>query len=85
MSRERKHVSVAIVGGGIAGVWLLRILSDLGINAWLFEAEGLGAGQTLASQGMIHGGLKYQLHAGRDGLGESLAHMPDFWLSLIHI
>ena len=79
MSGERKHVSVAIVGGGIAGVWLLRILSDLGINAWLFEAEGLGAGQTLASQGMIHGGLKYQLHAGRDGLGESLAHMPDFW------
>ncbi|PDH42224.1 MAG: hypothetical protein CNE99_00500 [OM182 bacterium MED-G24] len=83
MSGVSKHVPVAIIGGGIAGAWLLRVLTDAGIDAWLFEAKHLGAGQTLASQGMIHGGLKYQLNAGRHQLGESLAHMPDFWRSCL--
>lgn len=81
--KKNKHVPVAIVGGGIAGLWLLRTLTDRGVAAWLFEADQLGAGQTLASQGMIHGGLKYQLHAGRHELGESLAHMPEFWRSCL--
>ena len=62
---------IVVFGGGIAGLWLLNRLRDEGNDAILLEADGLGAAQTLASQGIIHGGLKY-------ALGGSV-------LSLIHI
>ena len=54
-------VDVAIVGGGIAGIWLLNLLHHSGYRVVLFEAEEVGCQQTLGSQGMIHGGLKYEL------------------------
>jgi len=50
---------VAIIGGGIAGLWLLNRLMNSGYNAILFESKALGSDQTVASQGMIHGGIKY--------------------------
>jgi glycine/D-amino acid oxidase-like deaminating enzyme len=52
---------VVIVGGGIAGLWLHNLLAADGYRTILLEADQLGCGQTLASQGMIHGGLKYAL------------------------
>ena len=59
--RDSTRIDVAIIGGGIAGTWLLRLLSQKGYNAILLEQNELGCGQTLASQGMVHGGLKYAL------------------------
>ena len=47
-----------VVGGGIAGLWTLNLLEQQGRESLLLEAEHLGSGQTLASQGMVHGGLK---------------------------
>ena len=47
---------IVVFGGGIAGLWLLNRLRDEGYDAILLEADGLGAAQTLASQGIIHGG-----------------------------
>ncbi len=67
------------MGGGIAGLWTLRRLIDAGYNAVLFEAEALGSGQTLASQGMIHGGLKYALSGSLTGASEAIADMPARW------
>ncbi len=67
------------MGGGIAGLWALRRLTAAGYNAVLFEADKLGSGQTLASQGMIHGGLKYALGGNLTGASEAIAGMPARW------
>jgi glycine/D-amino acid oxidase-like deaminating enzyme len=66
---------VLILGGGIAGLWALHRLRREGFKAALVESDELGAGQTLASQGMIHGGQKY-----RGGRTEGdVARMPPIW------
>ncbi|MCP5180967.1 MAG: FAD-dependent oxidoreductase [Pseudomonadales bacterium] len=70
---------VAIAGGGIAGLWALRRVLDAGYNAVLFEASVLGGEQTLASQGMIHGGLKYALAGLLNPASEAIATMPARW------
>jgi glycine/D-amino acid oxidase-like deaminating enzyme len=76
----RKHsAQIAIIGGGICGLWLLNILRQEGYDAWLFEQTSLGGEQTLASQGMIHGGLKYALGGFKTPSSESIASMPDTW------
>lgn len=75
----RIKLDALIVGGGIAGLWLLQLLKRQGYQAALIEAEQLGAGQTLASQGMIHGGLKYALGGAPTGASEAIADMPARW------
>ncbi|MFG0244362.1 MAG: FAD-dependent oxidoreductase [Phycisphaerales bacterium JB054] len=50
-----------ILGGGIAGLWALRTLTDAGYDALLVETDALGHGQTIASQGILHAGTKYAL------------------------
>ena len=67
---------VAILGGGIAGLWALNRLRSLGFAALLFESCELGGGQSINAQGIIHGGIKY-LPGGSEA-GE-LAAMPDAW------
>ena len=76
---EQVEVDVGIVGGGIAGLWLLNLLCAKGYNAVLFEADQLGCEQTLASQGMIHGGLKYTLGGSLSAASEAIAGMPERW------
>ena len=73
------QVDAAIVGGGIAGAWLLRLLSKRGYRVVLFERDAFGCQQTLASQGMIHGGLKYALGGILTGASEAIAAMPQRW------
>ncbi|MEK7602512.1 MAG: FAD-dependent oxidoreductase [Patescibacteria group bacterium] len=70
---------IIICGGGIAGLWLLNTLTAKGLNVVLIEKNTLGGVQTLASQGMIHGGQKYLLqgHATPEAL--SIAKMPERW------
>lgn len=70
---------IAIIGGGIAGLWLLNRLSQVGFNAVLLEREALGGGQTLASQGIIHGGLKYALNGVLSPASSAIAGMPARW------
>jgi glycerol-3-phosphate dehydrogenase len=70
---------VAIIGGGIAGLWLLNRLVNDGYNALLFEQTALGGEQTVASQGMIHGGIKYTLSGTLSGASEAIADMPAHW------
>ncbi|WP_461517340.1 FAD-dependent oxidoreductase [Porticoccus sp.] len=73
------HCDIAIIGGGIAGLWLLNRLVNAGYNAVLFEQTALGSDQTVASQGMIHGGIKYTLGGTLTGASEAIADMPDHW------
>lgn len=73
------RVDVAIFGGGIAGLWLLAELRQAGYAALLLECESLGAGQTLAAQGIIHSGVKYTIGRKGDPLVDGLAQMPEAW------
>ena len=77
---ETLRVDALIFGGGIAGLWTLSRLRQLGYSAILVEAGRLGSGQTIASQGIIHGGVKYALGgaAGKDSA--AIREMPETWL-----
>jgi len=70
---------IVIIGGGIAGLWLLNRLQRAGYQALLFEQGELGGGQSIASQGMIHGGIKYALGGMLTGASEAIADMPAHW------
>jgi glycine/D-amino acid oxidase-like deaminating enzyme len=73
------HLDLAIIGGGVAGLWLANRAKTAGFNIALFEAKALGSDQTLASQGMIHGGMKYTLAGALTGASEAIAEMPKHW------
>lgn len=75
---------IVIFGGGIAGLWLLNRLRDEGYRAILLETDKLGSGQTLASQGIIHGGLKYALNGTLGGAANVIADMPARWRSCLN-
>lgn len=70
---------VLIVGGGIAGLWLNARLRQLGYATVLLENASLGGGQSMKSQGIIHGGAKYALHGALTGASEAIADMPRRW------
>lgn len=72
-------VDVAIIGGGIAGLWLLARLRKRGYGALLIESEGLGTGQTICSQGVIHGGARYSLRGPGRPSTDSIADIPALW------
>lgn len=78
-SNHSLSVQIVIVGGGIAGLWLLNRLSREGYDAVLLEKDALGAAQTLASQGIIHGGLKYALNGVLSPASSAIADMPARW------
>tara|TARA_B110000483_G_scaffold44975_1_gene56248 strand:+ start:6292 stop:7446 length:1155 start_codon:yes stop_codon:yes gene_type:complete len=83
MNNTTHQFDTIILGGGIAGLWLLSLLRKNGFEAILLEKKGLGSGQTFASQGMIHGGIKYSLAGATTGASESIADMPLRWRSCL--
>ncbi len=72
-------VNVAIVGGGVAGLWTGNALAARGYSVALVSRTPLGQGQTLASQGVIHGGAKYALAGRATDSSRELAEMPHRW------
>ena len=80
MSSAPAHdLDVAILGGGIAGLWLLDELASRGCRAVLLETAALGTGQTIGSQGIIHGGLKYMLAGTITPPAKAISEMPEVW------
>ncbi len=73
------HTDVLVVGGGVAGLWLNARLRRAGYSSLLVESGVLGGGQSLKSQGIIHGGAKYALHGALTGASEAIADMPRRW------
>lgn len=73
------ELDVVVFGGGATGLWLLDALRASGHRAILLEAGDLGGGQTLASQGIIHGGLKYSLRGALTDSARSIRQMPERW------
>lgn len=72
-------MDAVILGGGAAGLWLLDELVRAGFSTLLLEAHELGSGQTIASQGIIHGGLKYTLSGLLTPSARAISRMPMVW------
>lgn len=72
-------LDIAIFGGGIAGLWTLARLRQAGYRVALFERRALGGVQSIASQGIIHGGTKYALTGKLTGSAMAIGEMPGIW------
>ncbi len=83
MTATAVNCDVIVIGGGIAGLWTLNRLCNAGYDAYLFDSGELGSGQSIASQGMIHGGIKYALGGTLTGSSEAIATMPARWKQCI--
>ncbi len=70
---------IVIIGGGIAGLFILNHLRKQGYQAILLEKNALGFGQTIASQGIIHGGIKYALSGEVSNSSLHISDMPRVW------
>ncbi len=84
VSARELSIDVLIFGGGIAGLWTLVRLRREGYSCVLVEREALGSGQTVASQGIIHGGVKYALTGQASRASAAIAGMPAIWDDCLH-
>jgi len=74
---------IVIIGAGIAGLWVFHALKRAGYDVVLLEKNAIGGGQSIASQGIIHSGLKYTLAGKVNALARSISAMPDLWRSAL--
>ncbi len=74
---------IIIFGSGITGLWTFRRLRAAGYSVVLIENGPLGGKQTMASQGVLHGGLKYALKGLLSDASEVLAPMPERWTACL--
>ena len=81
---EKHNPDIVIFGAGIAGLWAFNRFKALGYDALLLESEAIGGGQTIASQGIIHSGLKYAFAGKINKLAQSISAMPDLWRSALN-
>jgi glycerol-3-phosphate dehydrogenase len=77
--KEAVQADIAIIGGGIAGLWLLNRLRQSGFSVILLESNSIGGGQTHKAQGIIHGGMKYALQGKTTSATQAIADMPAKW------
>lgn len=68
-----------VIGGGIAGLWSAALLARRGYQVLLIDRGPLGGGQTVASQGILHGGIKYTLGGAATAAAKAIADMPGRW------
>ncbi|MFC1684573.1 FAD-dependent oxidoreductase [Pseudomonadota bacterium] len=76
---KQVSVDVVIFGGGIAGLWTLARLRQAGYGAILLESRALGGVQSIAAQGIIHGGTKYALTGALSDSARAIGEMPELW------
>ena len=74
-----RQYDLVIFGGGIAGLWALARARQAGYNAILLETHTVGGVQSIASQGIIHGGTKYALTGKLTGAAQAIGEMPGIW------
>ena len=79
MEPRVQKFDVILFGGGIAGLWTLAQLRKAGLKAILFENRELGGTQSIASQGIIHGGTKYALTGKWTDSANNISDMPKIW------
>ncbi len=76
---QQTDLDIVIFGGGIAGLWTLARLRQAGYRVALFERHAIGGIQSIASQGIIHGGTKYALTGKLTGSAMAIGEMPGIW------
>ena len=82
MSKLRQaNYDTVIIGGGVAALWTANVLKNAGQSILVLTNAPLGDGQSLAAQGVIHGGLKYAVGGKLTDSSEALAAMPGHWLA----
>tara|TARA_B100000925_G_scaffold79264_2_gene56183 strand:- start:7989 stop:9179 length:1191 start_codon:yes stop_codon:yes gene_type:complete len=80
---QQQHADTIIVGGGVAALWTANVLKKAGQSVCVLTNGPLGDGQSLAAQGVIHGGLKYAVGGKLNEASQALAHMPTRWLDAL--
>ena len=78
-----RKADIVIIGAGIAGLWTFHRLKKRGYDVLLLEKDSIGSGQTLASQGIIHSGLKFAIAGKISTLARSISAMPEVWRSAL--
>jgi glycerol-3-phosphate dehydrogenase len=73
------QADAVVIGGGVAGLWSAAVLAKRGYSVLLIEKAALGSGQTIASQGILHGGIKYTLSGTATAAAKAVAEMPARW------
>jgi len=53
--QETIDVDVAVIGGGLTGLWTARALRERGVSVVVLEAETCGAGASARNGGFLHG------------------------------
>jgi hypothetical protein len=77
------NTDIIIFGAGIAGLWVCNGLKARGYNVLVLEKNAIGSGQTIASQGIIHSGLKYALGGKITPLAKEISAMPGRWTEIL--
>ena len=78
---DPRELDSVLIGCGIAALWTLDALDEAGFATALVEPWRLGGGQTLWSQGIIHGGTKYSLSGLLHPGSSAVSEMPTRWLA----
>lgn len=73
------EIDAVVMGAGVAGLWTLARLRAAGFSAVALEAAAMGATQSIGSQGIIHGGVKYALLGEAGAASRAIAAMPERW------
>jgi glycerol-3-phosphate dehydrogenase len=63
---------LAVVGGGIYGVWAALDAAQRGLSVALLEQNDFGSGASANSQRVVHGGLRYLQHGDLKRMRESI-------------
>lgn len=79
MANANIPLDCIIFGGGVAGLFALDKCLSRGLRAVLLESKSLGTGQTIDSQGIIHGGLKYAITGDDADSAMAIKEMPTIW------
>ncbi|MFZ4573685.1 MAG: FAD-dependent oxidoreductase [Phycisphaerales bacterium] len=79
MSTPAREADCLIIGAGVAGLWVRASLAAAGYSTLTLERSAAGHGQSIASQGILHRGLKYQLSPAAAKAAEELATAAKVW------
>lgn len=63
----------------MAGLWAFNRLKRMGYDVLLLDTDSIGGEQSMASQGIIHSGMKYAFGGKINKLAASISAMPDQW------
>lgn len=80
---SQRRYDTIVLGGGVAALWTANVLKHAGQRVLVLSNAPFGEGQSLAAQGVIHGGLKYALGGKLTEASEALSTMPERWLSAL--